>query len=205
MSDTWADDGDEAERRRDPLRVAAMRELIERALQRELSARRELRPHVQLAVSMSASAEAVDLAYARLQRRYNPGAFAEYGENAVAAATSIVELLHAAYRSIREPARSDDSAAHELPKLEARPRADETRRALESLRMAIARRIAEAEHHRDAGRVSDAIRVFESVVILDRNNAIARQALRELRQQLRSEESTVLGRVLAHVFGRAAR
>ena len=199
MPDGWSE---EAERRhRDPLRAAAMRELVERALQRELALRREMRPHAQLAVSRSAAPAVVDDAFARLQRRYNPDAFAEYGDEVVALARSIVELLRSAHRRMREPeaADGDDSAAHPLPPLEPRPRGDETRRALETLRLAIARRIAEAEQHRDAGRPSDAIRVFESVVILDRNNKIARQALRELRQHAAPPRPTVIDRFVGLV------
>jgi len=204
MPDSWSD---EPERRpRDPLRAAAMRELVERALQRELALRRELRPHAQLAVSQSAAPATVDEAYARLQRRYDPAAFAEYGDEVVAAATSIVELLRSAYRRMREPeaADGDDSTAHPLLPLEPRPRGDETHRALETLRLAIARRVAEAEQHREAGRVSDAIRVFESVVILDRNNQIARQALRELRELAAQPRATVVDRFLSRLLRRRA-
>jgi hypothetical protein len=204
MPDTWSQES--ARRRKDPLRAAAMRELVERALQRELSFRRELRPHAQLAVSQSAAPAAVDEAYARLQQRYDPNAFAEFGDEAVAAARSIVELLRAAHRRMREPdaADGDDSTTHPLLPLESRPRRDETHRALETLRLAIARRIAEAEQHRDAGRLSDAIRVFESVVILDRNNEIARQALRELRKPAAPAKKTVVDRLLSRLLRRRA-
>jgi hypothetical protein len=207
MSDPWTDVVVEpaiAEAARDPLKTAAMKELIERALQRELGARRELKPHVQLAVPRHATPDVLDAAYERLQRRYHPEAFAEYGAGAVAAATSIVELLRDAHRRLREPATAADENATEraLTALESRPRGDETMRALESLRAAIQRRIAEAEHHRDAGRFDDAIRVFESVVILDRNNAIARQALAELREHREARGRTVLDRIFARVLGR---
>jgi hypothetical protein len=204
MPDTWSDESEP--RRKDPLRASAMRELVERALQRELALRRELRPHAQLAVSPRAAPSAVDEAYARLQQRYNPDAFAEYGDEAVLAARSIVELLRSAHRRMREPiaADGDDSTTEPLLPLESRPRGDETHRALETLRLAIARRIAEAEQHRDAGRLSDAIRVFESVVILDRNNEVARLALCELRVQAAPAKQTVVDRMLSRLLRRRA-
>ena len=204
MPDTYADAEQSERLHKDSLRFAAMRELVERALQRELACRRELGPHAQLAVPRNASPNAVDGAYAKLQRRYNPDAFAEYGENAVTAAHGIIDLLTAAYRSIRRPADENEAVAEGLGRLESRPRRDETHRALESLRLAIARRIAEAEHHRDAGRYTDAIRVFESVVILDPKNQVARHALRELRELLEPPR-TVVERVLGRLRWRAVK
>jgi hypothetical protein len=208
MADTWSEEGERFERRgRDPLHFAAMRELVERALQRELACRRDLRPHAQLGVPQTAPPPIVDSAYASLQQRYNPDVFAEYGDDAVAAARGIVELLHAAYREMREPAPrdGDDSALRSLPPLQSHPRRDETRRALESLRLAISRRIAQAEQYRDAGQLTDAIRVFESVVILDRNNKVAHAALHELRAEVAPQRTTVVGRLFARVLRRASR
>lgn len=160
-------------------------DLIERALQREVATRRELRPHAQLAIAPDAPPSAVEEAYQRVRARYDAAAFAEYGPTAVEAAQTISELLRLAYEAMRQPKRAEPTAAQPPPTLQQlRPRADETCRALETLRGAIERRLNEALAHRAAGRASDAIRVFESVLVLDRNNLIAREAVRELRAQL---------------------
>jgi hypothetical protein len=159
------------------------KELIERALQREVAARRELRPHAQLAIAPNAPPSAVEEAYQRLRARYEAVSFAEYGPVAVAAAETISDLLHVAYEAMSHPERAHASGVHALPKLQPKPRADETCRALETLRGAIERRLGEALAHREAGRTHDAVRVFESVLVLDRQNLIAREALRELRAE----------------------
>jgi hypothetical protein len=182
-----------------------LKELVERALQRELAARRDLRPHAQLAIQPTATAAEVDRAYARLRRQYETLAIAEYGPDAVAAANAIAALLRAAHEAMRQPPRPDDAAEaiEPLLRLEPRPRRDETCRALETLRAAIVRRLAEAEAHRRAGRKHDAIRVLESVLLLDRGNALARQSLRELRATLEPRRPSALSRMLRRVFGRA--
>src|SRR5438105_2921148 len=147
-----------------------VKEVVERALQRELTARRSLRPHAQLGIAPDATAADVDRAYARLRVRYETMSIAEYGPDAIAAADAIAELLRAAHGSMRVSPRCDGSDPIEpLPQLRPR-RSDETCRALETLRAAIARRLAEAEVHRRAGRLPDAVRVLESVLLLDRGN-----------------------------------
>src|SRR5437763_12091546 len=75
--------------------------LIERALHRELSRRRGLRPHVQLAIAPDATPASIDAAFARLESEYAPDAFSGYGDNAVGAATEICALLAAAHREMR--------------------------------------------------------------------------------------------------------
>ncbi len=183
-------------------------DLVERALQRELAARRELRPHAQLAIQQNARRSAVDESYQRLRRRYDASAFAEYGPVAVAAAERIAELLRAARDAMRWPAQPEAGEAAALPKLEPKPRADETCRALATLRGAIDRRLAEAQAHHAAGRLQDAIRGFESVLVLERQNQIAQDAVRELRAArepsrpnawsrmfAKLREATMLGRV----------
>ncbi len=154
------------------------KDLIERALERELAARRGLRPHAQLAIPAHASPDAIEAAYQRLRRRYDSTEFSDYGPTAVAAAHEITELLRLAYERMRNGDRGGDEPRG------ARVRPDETCRALETLRGAIDRRLREAEAHRTAGRLQDAIRVFESVLVLDRRNAVAQQAVIELRAQL---------------------
>src|SRR4051812_49145666 len=127
------------------------KDVVERALQRELSMRRELRPHAQLAIPPTASAAVVDEAYRRLRARYDAAAFAEYGAVAVAAVTSIADLLRVAYETMRQPLRADGGRTDSPPPAQPRPRADETCRALETLRGAIDRRLAEASAHRSGG------------------------------------------------------
>jgi hypothetical protein len=83
------------------------KDLVERALQRELATRRELRPHAQLAIPPNATPSAAEEAYQRLRARYDATAFAEYGPVAVSAATSIADLLRVAYESMRQPERAD--------------------------------------------------------------------------------------------------
>jgi hypothetical protein len=179
------------------------KDLVERALQREVAARRELRPHAQLAIAPNASPPAVEEAYQRLRARYESASFAEYGPVAVAAAESISELLRVAYEAMRQPARAQTNEAPALPKLQPKPRGDETCRALETLRGAIERRLTEAVGHRAAGRAQDAIRVFESVLVLDRQNLIAREALRELRAQMQPPKPPpTLSRLLGRLFRR---
>jgi hypothetical protein len=172
-----------------------LKDLVARALERELAARRSLRPHAQLGIAPAATATAIDRAYARLRGRYETISIAEYGESAVASANAIAELLRRAHESMQ---RGRDTI-EPLPQLQVRPRADETHRALEALRAAIARRLAEAHEHRRCGRVQEAIRGFESVVLLERGNETARQALRELRDNRRKSG---LARMLSRVFRR---
>jgi hypothetical protein len=108
---------------------------------------------------------------------------------------------------MRQPERADGSEVKPLPLLQPRPRADETCRALETLRAAIDRRLSEARSHRSAGRLPDAVRVFESVLILDRQNLVAHEALRELRAELepqRPKTRSRMSRILGRLFGRRA-
>ena len=182
------------------------KDLVERALQREVVARRELRPHAQLAVAANASPLVVEEAYQRLRTRYEAAAFDEYGPVAVAAAQTISDLLRLAYEAMRQPERAAAIEGPALPKLQPRPRADETCRALETLRGAIDRRIAEALAHRAAGRAHDAVRGFESVLILDRQNLIAREALHELRAELQPpKRPNAFARLFGRLFRRRAR
>jgi len=177
-------------------------DLVERALQRELASRRELRPHAQLAIQPNALESAVEEAYQRLRGRYDTAAFAEYGPVAVAAAQSIADLLRTARDAMVQPAPVQPCEAATLPKLEPKSRADETCRALETLRGAIDRRLAEAQAHRSAGRPQDAARVFESVLVLDRQNQIAREAVRELRAALEPKRPNSWSRMFGRLFGR---
>jgi hypothetical protein len=176
------------------------KDLVERALQREVAARRELRPHAQLGIASNAPPPVVEDAFQRLRARYEAASFAEYGPVAVAAAETIGELLRAAYEAMRHPERPRMSEM--LPTLQPKPRADETCRALETLRGAIERRVNEALDHRAAGRTRDAIRVFESVLVLDRKNVIAREGLRELRADVTPPRRP---NTLSRLFGRLFR
>jgi hypothetical protein len=181
------------------------KDLVERALHRELTTRRELRPHAQLAIQPNAPVAAVEEAYQRLRARYDASAFAEYGAVAVDAATSIADLLRVAYESMRQPARAEPNDVKPLPILQPKPRADETCRALETLRGAIDRRLREALAHRAAGRLHDAIRVFESVLVLDRQNLVAHEAVRDLRAQLEPKRASTFSRMFGRLFGRRPR
>jgi hypothetical protein len=181
------------------------KDLVERALQRELASRRELRPHAQLAIPPNATPNAVEEAYQRLRARYDAAAFAEYGPVAVGAATSIADLMRVAYESMRPSDRVDGGEVKALPPLQPKPRADETCRALETLRGAIDRRLSAAQAHRSAGRLQDAVRVFESVLILDRQNLVAHEAVRELRAQLEPKRPNTFSRMFGRIFGRRAR
>lgn len=181
------------------------RDLVERALQRELGARRELRPHAQLAIQPNAPRSAVEEAYQRLRARYEASAFAEYGPVAVAAVEQIAELLGAARDAMLLPAQPEAVEATALPKLEPKPRADETCRALVTLRGAIDRRLCEAQAHHAAGRLQDAVRGFESVLVLDRQNQIAQDAVRELRAALEPKRPNTWSRMFGRLFrGRGA-
>jgi hypothetical protein len=182
-------------------------DLVERALQRELAARRELRPHAQLAIQPNTRGSAVEEAYQRLRGRYDASAFAEYGPVAVAAVENIAELLRAARDAMVQPAPAQAQAgeATALPKLEPKPRGDETCRALVTLRGAIDRRLVEAQAHRAAGRLQDALRGFESVLVLDRQNLIAQEAVRELRAALEPKRPNTWSRMFGRLFrGRGA-
>lgn len=178
------------------------KDLVEGALQRELTARRELRPHAQLAIQPNAPQSAVEEAYQRLRGRYDAAAFAEYGPVAVAAAQSIAELIRAARDAMLRPTPGQPCAAATSPKLEPTPRADETCRVLETLRGAVDRRLAEAQAHRSAGRLQDAVRVFESVLVLDRQNQMAHEAVRELRATLESKRPNTWSRIFGRLFRR---
>jgi hypothetical protein len=180
-----------------------LKEVVERALKRELAARRNLRPHAQLGIPPNTSGPEIAKAYARLRSRYETISIAEYGPGAVAAANEIATLLQAA-RDAMLQGPTEPSAAKPLPALAPAPRADETYRALATLRAAIARRLAEAEEHKRAARLREAARGFESVLLLDRGNEPARQALRELRLALTPKPSNALSRVLSRVFKRSA-
>lgn len=180
-------------------------DLVARALQREVATRRELRPHAQLAIAPDAPPNLVEEAYQRVRARYDAAAFAEYGPTAVEAAQTISQLLRDAYEAMRQPKRVDGSELQPQPKLpQLKPRADETCRALQTLRGAIERRLNEALAHRAAGRAEDAIRVFESVLVLDRHNLIAREAIRELRAKPQPPEpSWSFSRWFRRLFGGA--
>jgi tetratricopeptide (TPR) repeat protein len=188
------------------VRSAEYRDVIERALARELAARRELRPHAQLAIPPDATPAAIEEAWARLRGRYDPTAFDEHGPAAVAAARSIRDLLIAAYESMRKGAGAAASELAALPKLEPAPRRDETCRALETLRGAIERRLAAAEAHRAAGRADEAMRAFQSVLVLDRRNEAAERALRELRAAAAPpKRPSTFSRMFGRMFGRRVR
>jgi DNA-binding transcriptional MocR family regulator len=179
------------------------RDLIERSLQRELTARRELRPHAQLAIQPNAPRAAVEEAYQRLRARYDANAFAEYGDVAVAATQGIAELIRVAYEAMLQPPPVEGGEPKVLVKLEPKPRGDETCRALETLRGAIERRIGEAQAHRAAGRLQDALRVLESVLVLDRQNKLAQDGVRELRIALEPpKKPTTWSRVFGRLFRR---
>lgn len=181
------------------------KDLVERALQREVAARRELRPHAQLGIAPNAPPPVVEEAYQRLRARYEAASFAEYGPIAVAAAEKISELLRGASEAMRQPETTRASEVQALPSLQPKPRADETCRALETLRGAIERRLSEALGHRAAGRTQDAIRVFESVLVLDRHNVLAREGLRELRAALTPpKRPTTFSRLFGRLFRRRA-
>jgi hypothetical protein len=77
-----------------------LREIVERALRRELAARRELRPHVQLAIAPDADAQMIAEAYQRQQRRYAPADYAQHGEACVEVAREIGTLITAAYETM---------------------------------------------------------------------------------------------------------
>lgn len=94
-----------------------LNDLVERALQREVAARRELRPYAQLAIAPNAPPPTVEEAYRRLRARYEPDSFADYGPVAVAAAQTISDLLGAAYETMRQ---RDREARGEL-RAEVRP------------------------------------------------------------------------------------
>lgn len=175
------------------------KDLVERALQRELAARRELRPHAQLAIPPNSSRAAIEEAYGRLRSRYDENAFAEYGPVAVAAAKSIAELLRSAYDSMLASGGAEITG---LTKLQPTAHRDETCRALEALRGAIARRLAEADDHLRAGRLQDALRVFESVLILDRQNETAQHAVAELRAALEPKRPNTFSRMFGRLFRR---
>lgn len=178
-----------------PASSAALHEIVVRALHRELARRDDLRPHAQLAIAPNASQQTIEEAWAGLRQRYQPSAYSEYGPAAVAAAEAILARLHAAYEQMRNPPTAAD-CAQPLHALEPRTRADETLRALETLRAAIDRRIAEAETQRSAGRVLEAITLLESVLLLDRTNAVAGRKLRELRASFeRPPQPTFWGRL----------
>ena len=81
------------------------KDLVERALQREVAARRELRPHAQLGIPASSAPTVVEDAYRRLRARYEAASFTEYGPVAAAAAEAIAELLRVAYESMLQPER----------------------------------------------------------------------------------------------------
>jgi hypothetical protein len=181
------------------LEVPEYRDLIERALERELAVRRELRPHAQLAIPANATPAAIEAAYARLRSRYDADAFVCYGPATVAAARGILELLRDAHESMRRPMRAHGSEPEPLAALASKPRADETCRALETLRGAIDRRLREAQAHRVAGRLPDAMRVYESVLVLDRQNEEARKTLRELRAEVVPQRPSPFSRILHRV------
>ncbi|MCU1282708.1 MAG: hypothetical protein JWM53_6254 [bacterium] len=207
MLDTWSDSNqrNDFDQPADSKRGPAFRSLIERALQRELTRRRQLRPHAQLSIAPDAPVAVVEEAYARLRVRYDPGAFAEYGDAAVATATSIAELMRQACEQMCRPASEAGAPQQELPRLETQPRPDETLRALDTLRGAIARRLAEAAQHQREGRARDAIRVFESVLYLERRNETALRALATLREQLApSPPPSRWRRLIDRLFGHKA-
>jgi tetratricopeptide (TPR) repeat protein len=182
-------------------RAPEFKDLVERALQRELRARRELRPHAQLAIQPNANRAAVEESYQRLRARYDAAAFAEYGDVAVTAAQSIGALVDGAYQAMVQPP-AETSEPKTVTALSPRQRGDETCRALETLRGAIDRRVAEAQAHRQAGRLQDAVRIFESVLVLDKQNAIAHEAVRELRVAL---EPARRPNTFSRMFGRLFR
>jgi len=183
-------------------RKPEFKDLIERALHRELVARRELRPHAQLAIPPNASRATIEEAYSRLRARYDEKAFAEYGPSAVGAAKSIAELLRTAYDAMLAAGGAEITG---LTKLQpGSSRRDETCRALETLRGAIARRLTEADDHLRAGRLKEALRVFESVLILDRQNETAQQAVAELRIALEPKRPNTFSRMFGRLFRRRA-
>ena len=107
-------------------RKPEFKDLVERALQREVAARRELRPHAQLGIAPNAPPPVVEEAYQRLRARYEAASFAEYGPIAVAAAESIGELLRVASEAMRQPesTRGERSARASAVATEAARRRD---------------------------------------------------------------------------------
>lgn len=83
---------------------AALSAVVIRALRDDLTRRRGLRPHAQLAIPSSAGATTIDDSYRRLCNRYHPESFAAHGPDAVAAAQEIVELLRVARACMRSTA-----------------------------------------------------------------------------------------------------
>lgn len=185
---------------RAPRATPTLSPLVQRALQRELAQRRQLRPHAQLGIPLDAAPDQIEAAFRRLERQYDPQSYAAYGAAAVACAVEISDLLRHAFERMREPSAAPIEVEPALPSL-APPRRDETHRALETLRGAIARRLAEAEQHRSAGRTNDAIRVFESVLVLDRSTAVARAELEELRRPAPERPTGRLRAFLRRAFG----
>lgn len=179
-----------------------LKEVVERALQRELATRRSLRPHAQLGIAPDTTPTEIDKAYARLRGRYETISIAEYGSAAVEAASSIAELLRTAHESMQRAHGNGTAVIEPVPQLEPRPRADETCRALQTLHGAIARRLAEAEEHRRAGRLHEAIRMFEFVLLLDRSNGVARHSIRELRAAVQATRGSAFARIISRVFKR---
>lgn len=174
-------------------RGPAFAAVVERALREELTRRRGLLPYAQLAIAPKATAAAIEEAFGLLRARYDPQAFEQYGPATVATAREISELLRVARQRMSEP--SSSSEIPKLPALDPAPRRDETLRALETLRGAIARRLSEAETHRQAGRLQEAARSFEAVLVLDRANACAREALQQLRQAMKPVRPSLFTRL----------
>jgi hypothetical protein len=185
MADTWLEEATSMQ----PPAVAKHRSsksltlspLVERALYREIARRRDLSAHAQLGIAVGARPAIVESAFARLRNEYDPAAFEAYGDNAVAAATEICELLRAAYDRMHARDEAAQPLDPPLASLQPREDADETLRARETLRAAIARRLADADSHRYAGRTREAIRGYESVLLLDRGHEAARERLERLR------------------------
>lgn len=172
--------------------------VVQRALERELSHRLDLEPHVQLGVPRRAPRATIDEAYRALAKQYDPIDFASYGRAVATVAAKISALLTDAHVRLTS---NEDAREVSVPSPAARRR-DDTQRALETLKGTIARRVAEAEELARAGRLVEAIGALESVILVDRRNDDARRRLSELRERLQmlTPKQPFFRRLLARLF-----
>ncbi|HZU82260.1 MAG TPA: hypothetical protein VE987_05055 [Polyangiaceae bacterium] len=175
-ADLWQTNQEQGGAPREGSSRAALNQVIEQALGRELSRRRDLPPHVQLGVRADAALATVEAAYARLSARYRPELFIDCGPSVIALAAQLSDLLTAAWTELNQRRRP---APGDVPD----GRADSTSRALETIRGAVERRTREALLLRAAGDREAAIRAFEAVLELDPHSSIARAQLAELRRR----------------------
>lgn len=93
-----------------PPATPSLSPLVKRALARELARRRQLGAHAQLGIAIDAAPEEIEAAFRRLERQYDPQAYAAYGDEAVEAAAGIEAVLHEAYERMRAPAAATAKA-----------------------------------------------------------------------------------------------